>query len=80
MPPLPALCAMQQLASPEEQQRLEAYKALTSDKLRPSRDPGAPLARQPLLGRWVLPGCFGGFSFRAQLETANYSSAHTNYR
>ncbi|PRW59755.1 ER membrane complex subunit 1 [Chlorella sorokiniana] len=27
-----------QLATPEEQQRLEAYKALTSDKLRPSRD------------------------------------------
>lgn len=31
--------ANMQLASPEEQQRLEAYKALTSDKLRPSRDP-----------------------------------------
>lgn len=29
------------LITPVEQQRLEAYKALTSDKLRPSRDPGA---------------------------------------
>lgn len=28
------------LVSPEEQQRLAAYKALTSDKLRPSRDAG----------------------------------------
>lgn len=37
---LPRLPAPQQLVTPEEQQQLEAYKSLTSDKLRPSRDPG----------------------------------------
>lgn len=55
--PCPACPTVPQpLASPEEQQRLEAYKALTSDKLRPSRDPGA-LGWPPGLLGGRLAGC-----------------------